>query len=156
MIVVLAALFGLGFLLVELGIRKWLGRLVDTVASRIPIIGQVYGTSKQLVDMLDQSDQDKLKGMAPVFCQFGQEGGAGVLALLVSPERFEVNGQMYQIVIVPTAPVPFGGALLLVPAANVKPAGMSVDGLMSIYISMGCTAPQFLPTDASPTSEAPV
>ena len=49
-------------------------------------------------------------------------------------------------VIIPTAPVPFGGALLFVPADNIVPADMSVDAMMSIYLSMGISAPEHLPT----------
>ena len=72
------------------------------------------------------------------------ESGAGVLALLVSPERFRINGRDYQIIVVPTAPVPIGGGLLFVPAEVVQTTDMSVEGLMSIYVSMGITAGQFL------------
>lgn len=147
-ICVLAGIFGLGFVLVELGIRTFVGRIVDAVVSRIPLIGQVYGTSKQLVDMLDKGDEDKLQGMAPVFCYFSSAKNGGVLALLVSPERFNINGKDYQIIIIPTAPVPFGGALLFMPVDLIEPAGMSVDGLMSIYVSMGVTAPQFIGPEA--------
>jgi uncharacterized membrane protein len=145
-VVVIGALFLFGFLLVELGIRKWLARIVDGLAARIPLIGQVYGTSKQLVQMLDKSDKEQLQGMAPVFCYFGRERNAGVLALLVSPQQFMINGRAYQIVIIPTAPVPFGGGMLFMPVDLVEPAAMSVEGLMSVYVSMGVTAPQFLPT----------
>jgi uncharacterized membrane protein len=45
---------------------------------------------------------------------------------------------------VPTAPVPIGGGLLFVPAEVVQPTDLSVDGLMSIYVSMGITASRFL------------
>jgi uncharacterized membrane protein len=44
----------------------------------------------------------------------------------------------------PNGPVPFGGALVFMPSESVQPADMSVDGLMSIYVSMGITTPQFL------------
>jgi uncharacterized membrane protein len=87
-----------------------------------------------------------------VFCRFGSEGGAGILALLVSPQVFRIHGRDYQVVIVPTAPVPVGGGLLFVPAEHVLPAEMSVDGLMSIYVSMVVTTAQFLPPN-SPVSE---
>ena len=86
-----------------------------------------------------------------MLCFFGQEGGAGVLALLVSPQRFRLQGRDYQIVIVPTAPVPFGGALVFVPVESVRPTDMSVDGLMSIYVSMGVSAPKFM----APTLQSP-
>jgi uncharacterized membrane protein len=142
--IVLVALTGLGFALVELGARKLLGKTVDSVVARIPLVGQIYGTSKQLVDMLDKTDREHLQGMAPVFCYFGSQRSAGALALLVSPQKYDINGREFQFVIIPTAPVPFGGGLLFIPADLIEPADMSVDGLMSIYISMGVTAPQFL------------
>lgn len=75
-----------------------------------------------------------------------------MLALLVSPERYRINGNDYLIVIVPTAPVPVGGGMLFVPAEIVEPADLSVEGLMSIYVSMGVTASQFLPR---PAQQAP-
>jgi len=76
---------------------------------KIPLIGSIYGTSKQLVGMLDKRADADIKGMSVVFCTFGASGGCGVLALLVSPEHYAINAREYQIVIVPTAPVPVGG-----------------------------------------------
>jgi uncharacterized membrane protein len=145
---VLALIFLVGAA-VEAGAKNLLQRLLDAVLQRIPIIGSVYGTSKQLVGIVDKKGDADLKGMRAVFCYFGGTSGAGVLALLVSPERFRLNGRDYHIVIVPTAPVPVGGGLLFVPADMVQPADVSVEGLMSIYVSMGVTAPQFLSPAAS-------
>lgn len=142
-VLVLGIVFVLG-LLVEMGAKRLLGQLVDGLVQRIPLIGSIYGTSKQLVGMLNKKDDTDLKGMSVVFCTFGANAGCGLLALLVSPERYPINGREYQIVIVPTAPVPVGGGLLFVPTDCVTPADMSVDGLMSIYVSMGITAPEFL------------
>jgi uncharacterized membrane protein len=34
--------------------------------------------------------------------------------------------------------------MMFVPVENVVPAGMSIDGLMSMYLSMGATAGQFM------------
>ena len=142
-VVVMGIVFALG-LLVEMGAKRLLSQLVDALVQRIPLIGSIYGTSKQLVGMLDKKDESGIKGMSVVFCTFGASGGCGLLALLVSPARYEINGREYQIVIVPTAPVPVGGGLLFVPVECVTPADMPVDGLMSIYVSMGITAPEFL------------
>ncbi|NLX97190.1 MAG: DUF502 domain-containing protein [Rhodopirellula sp.] len=129
----------------EAGAKNLLQRLMDAVLQRIPLIGSVYGTSKQLVGMVDKKPDGSLKGMRAVFCHFGGTGGAGILALLVSPDRYSLNGRDYHIVIVPTAPVPVGGGLFFIPAEMVRPADVSMEGLMSIYVSMGVTAPQFLP-----------
>jgi uncharacterized membrane protein len=145
---VLAAVFVVG-VLVEAGAKNLVQRLLDAVLQRIPVIGSVYGTSKQLVGLVDKKQDANLKGMRPVFCFFGEHTGAGFLALLVSPQRFCINGREYQIVIVPTAPVPVGGGLLFVPAAMVEPVDVSMEAVVSIYVSMGVTAPQFLTQAAS-------
>jgi uncharacterized membrane protein len=136
-------------LVVEAGAKNFIQRLSDAAMQRIPIVGSLYGTSKQLVTLFEKKDPDKLQGMKAVFCFFGEKTGAGLLALLVSPERFTINGREFHIVIVPTAPVPVGGGLFFVPVEMVQPTDVSVEGLMSIYVSMGVSAPQFLPGTAA-------
>ena len=54
------------------------------------------------------------------------------------------QGRPHLAVLIPTAPVPFGGGLLFVPAEWVVPAAVGAEALTSIYVSMGMTAPQFL------------
>jgi len=130
---------------VEAGAKNLVQKMLDLAMRRIPIINSIYGTSKQLVTLFEKKDPDKLQGMKAVFCFFGEKTGAGILALLVSPEQFSINGRNYHIVIVPTAPVPVGGGLFFIPVEMVQPTDVSVEGLMSIYVSMGVSAPQFLP-----------
>jgi uncharacterized membrane protein len=140
----LGGVFLLG-IAVEAGAKDFLQRLLDAAMKRIPIVGSIYGTSRQLMTLFEKKDPEKLQGMKAVFCFFGEKSGAGLLALLVSPERFTINGREFHIVIVPTAPVPVGGGLFFVPVEMVQPTDVSVEGLMSIYVSMGVSAPQFLP-----------
>ncbi|MFZ5829900.1 MAG: DUF502 domain-containing protein [Planctomycetota bacterium] len=145
-LIVLGVVFALGVVM-EAGAKRMLQRLIDGVLGRVPVLGGVYNTSKQVVDMLDQKkkkEEANLKGMSPVFCFFGKEHGAAVLGLLVSPETFVIDGQPYQIVMVPTAPVPIGGGLFFVPATSIRPAELSAEGTMSIYVSMGASAGSFL------------
>ncbi len=129
---------------VEAGAKNLFQRLVDVAMQRIPIVSSIYGTSKQLVTLFEKKDPKKLQGMKAVFCFFGEKTGAGLLALLVSPEQYCINGRNFHIVIVPTAPVPVGGGLFFIPVEMVQPTDVSVEGLMSIYVSMGVSAPQFL------------
>jgi uncharacterized membrane protein len=143
-VVVLVVIFAIG-VVAESGARRLIQRLLDAVLQRIPIVGSVYGTSQQVVSMLGQKDAAALESMRVVFCCFGREAGAGILGLLVSPESYRINSRDYQIIIVPTSPVPIGGGLLFVPAEAVQPTDLSVEGLISIYVSMGITADQFLP-----------
>jgi len=75
-------------------------------------------------------------------CFFGEkEGGTGVLALLTSPEKINMNGVDYFSIMIPTAPVPFGGAILFVPVDWVEHVDIEFDGLLNIYMSMGITSP---------------
>ncbi len=142
-ITVLGIVFLLG-VVVEMGARNLWQRTLDGVLHRVPLIGSIYKTARQLIGMLDKGEKNEFQGMSVVYCVFGEQGGAGFLALLVSPDTYQIGGQEFQIVLIPTAPVPFGGGLLFVPKESIRPAEMSVDGLMSIYVSMGVTASQFM------------
>ncbi len=152
-LIVLSLIFLLGAAM-EAGARRMLVRISDAFFSRIPLLGSLYGTTKQMVDLFNTGDNQAVRGMSPVFCFFGGGGECGLLAFLVSPERVQVQGRDYQMVIIPTAPVPFGGALLFVPAENIVPADMSVDAMMSIYLSMGISAPEHMPTSPPQTGSA--
>jgi len=151
--VVIVVVFGVG-LFVELGAKKWFGRTIESVFKRVPLVGSIYSTSRQMIDMIGPSDNDAMKGMTPVFCSFGRDQPSNVLALLVSSEQYRLHDQDFLIVIIPTAPVPFGGAMMFVPVENVRPAGMSIDGLMSMYLSMGATAGQFVPRASRTDAES--
>jgi uncharacterized membrane protein len=140
---VLAAIFVLG-LIVQTGIRKFLQNIFDAVMRRIPIAGSVYGAATQIVGLLEKKDDSELKGMSVVYCVFGTENGTGILALLPTPERYPIGGREYNLVYIPTSPVPMTGGLLFVPVESVRPVDMSVESLMSVYLSMGVTGPQFL------------
>jgi uncharacterized membrane protein len=142
--VVLGGVFGLG-LLVQMGARALFEERMDELAQRVPLVGGVYRTVRQLVRMMDKKGgQQDLRGMSVVFCIFGRETGAAFLALLTTPQRFRIGEIDYHAVLVPTAPLPLGGSLIFVPANAVHPAHLSVDAFMSIYVSMGVTGPQFL------------
>ncbi len=145
-LVVLVFVFLLGVVL-QLGAARLFRQLTEAVFQRIPIVGQIYGTTQQFVGLLDKKKDTDLHGMKPVFCTFGSPGSTGVLALQVSPEVYPINGGDYYAVIIPTAPVPFGGGLLFIPADQVHPAEMSVDALISVYVSMGATTGRYLQDD---------
>jgi uncharacterized membrane protein len=147
-LIVLGVVFGLG-VLIESGARRRIQGLLDNFWGRVPMLGGIYGTVRQLVGMMDNKGSPDLKGMSVVYCIFGAETGAAFLALLPTPETFRIGDVDYQAVLIPSAPVPVGGSLLFVPATSIRPAGISVDAFMSVYVSMGVTGPQFL-TAAKP------
>ncbi len=151
---VLAAILVLGFF-VESGMRRLYSQVTEAIFRRVPLVGKVYDASKQIVDMLDKQGDDKLKGMSVVYCSFGEKGGAGVLALLPTPETIPFHGRDHHIVLVPQSPVPIGGGLLFVPVESVQPVDMSVDTFMSVYVSMGVTIPRLMRPAATPPEQQP-
>lgn len=139
----LIAILGLG-LLVERGAQAGLEAAIESVVLRIPIVRNIYDTIDRFVAMLSRRDGEGLRSMRPVWCHFGGPGGATVLGLLSSPEPVAIGGKPFRAVIVPTAPVPIGGALIFVPDDWVTPAQVGMEALTSIYVSMGVTSSQYL------------
>jgi uncharacterized membrane protein len=128
--------------IVESRLQHSVHNIIGNVMQRIPLIGYIYDMAKRLIAIVERKDDGGLKGMRPVWCFFGGEGGAAVLALLPSSETVTLNGEAYHVVLVPSAPVPVGGALVYVPAKWVKPADIGIEGLMSIYVAMGVSPRQ--------------
>ena len=128
-------------LIVESSLRAKFSGLIDSTMGRIPLVRNVYDLIKRFVAIMDAKDAEGLKGMRPVWCYFGGPGGAAVLALLPTPEIVELEGTRYQAILVPSAPVPVGGGLIYVPVDWIKPADIGVEGLMSVYVSMGVVLP---------------
>lgn len=145
LLALLAAIYVLG-LLFETRIGDAVTQLMDSAMSRIPIIGSVYDLSKRFTSIVDTDKSGgDLKSMTPVWCFFGGEPSAAVLALLPSPKSVSIGDHEYVGILVPSAPVPVGGALIYVPQSWIRPAEGGVDELMSVYVSMGVTAPTPVP-----------
>ena len=153
-LIILGCIFALG-LVVETRLRPWVQNSLDALMMHIPIISNVYDLSKRFVAIVDRGDQGDLKSMSPVWCFFGGEGGAAVLGLMPSPEPVMIGEHTYLGLLVPSAPVPFGGALIYVPADWVKPADGGVERLMNVYVSMGVTPPLSMPATARARCESP-
>ena len=148
-VAILSVIFLFG-VFVEMGARKYFHRVVDGFMRRIPIVGSVYGTATQFVGVLGRKGEEDLKGMRVVYCSFGKQGGAVFLALMPTNERVLYNGMEHHLVLIPSAPLPVGGSLMLVPVESVQPVAMSVEHFMSVYVSMGATGPQYMGGVASP------
>lgn len=137
----LAALFvwALG-LLVQTQARTRLEGGLDSLMGRIPVLGSFYRPLAQMVRMMGGAPGGELQGMAPVSVRFGDD--TEILALLAAPQIFDMGDGPRHLVLLPTAPVPVGGALVFVAADRVRRvSGIGVDDLAKFYISMGTVAP---------------
>jgi uncharacterized membrane protein len=120
--------------------RQVLEELVDETIGRIPLLGNIYRPVAQLVRGMAGNKAEEMSAMTVVRVEFG--GGVETIALLASPDTVDIGGGPAHLVLVTTAPVPIGGALLLVPAHKVHPIpDMKFDDVMKLYLTMGMSPP---------------
>jgi uncharacterized membrane protein len=132
-------IWGIG-LLVQTRWRSQLEGGLDTLLGRIPLIGGFYRPMAQMIRMIGGSPGGELQGMAPVSVRFGDD--TEVLALLATPRIFDMGEGPRHLVLLPTAPVPVGGALVFVAVDHVRTVpGLGVDDLAKFYVSMGTVSP---------------
>lgn len=136
---VLALTYVLG-LLVQTGFKVQISTLLDAAVLRIPVVRSIYRASQRLSTALESPGPDRQQGMQPVLCMLGGPGSAAVLALRASAEPIEIDGIDYMAVLIPTAPVPVGGAIVYVPEAWVRVTDMPLDEMLNVYVTMGVTS----------------
>ena len=145
----LLLIYLLGLLVQHVLKDRW-GRWLDGLTSRIPVIRTVYDAAKKIVEMLEPKQSTDMQSMQPIMCDFG---GTSFPAFLPTNQTFSLNGTEYHVVMIPTAPVPFGGAIMCVPKESVAPLDCGIDGLFNIYMSMGTVVPDYLGKVASQKSD---
>lgn len=134
--------------LAEMGLKRGFRDVSDRLMKKIPVAKTVYETIGNFISLLSKKDDGTMGGMSPVWCSFGGECEVLVLGLLSSPEVLTIKGKQFFAVIVPTAPVPVGGGLFFIETHRVTEAkGVGAEGLTSIYVSMGVTAPQYIKSE---------
>ena len=125
---------------------RWRDRLeggLDGLLGRVPVLGGFYRPLAQIVRMIGGAPGGELKGMSVVSVRFG--GDIEMLALLATPQIFDLGDGPRHLVVCPTAPVPVGGAMLFVAVEQVRSiSGVGVDDLAKFYVSMGTIAPMGL------------
>ncbi len=142
-ILLLIAIFLLGVLL-ESGARKTLTAVAQRTVYQLPLVRAIYRTTDKFVNLMPSGDVDNLKGMRVVYVRFGNSlVSPGTLALMPSMEVFSLAGKDHWIVIIPTAPIPVGGAMLFVPAESVFSTDMSIDAFAGSFVSLGVSTAPF-------------
>jgi len=139
--VLLIYLFGVA---VEAGLKGHWEDFAAAALSRIPVIRTIYEASRRIVQMVRPRGSADLQSMTPVMCSFGGEGGTSFPAFMPTPETVTIQGIEHHVIMIPTAPVPFGGAIMCVPREWVSPLDCGIDGLFNMYMSMGTSVPDYL------------
>ncbi len=143
----------LGFLVQDRA-RRVLEEWVDSAIGRIPLLGNIYRPVAQLLRSMGGSKAEEMQSMGVCRVEFG--GGVETIAFLASSETYDIGGGPARLVLIPTAPVPIGGALLLVAAHKVHPIPeMKFDDLARLYLTMGMTPPAHFKPVPWPTEQMP-
>lgn len=150
--VLIAAIIALGTV-VRTRAREFMEDAVDGIIGRIPLLGGIYRPVAQLVRGMGGDKAEQMSSMSVCRVTFG--GGVEAIAFLASPETFDIGGGPARLVLIPTAPVPVGGALLLVAADKVQaiPA-MKFDDIAKLYLTMGLSPPPQMRSRPSPKPKA--
>lgn len=131
----------------------FLGRLIvnltEKLFTKLPFIGSVYNTAKQVVDAFNKEKKAVFK--TTVLFQFPQPGtyAIGFLTNTSKGEIQHVTQSNLVNVFMPTTPNPTSGFLLMIPRENIIELNMSATEGMKLIISGGAITPSdFFPKDS--------
>ncbi len=119
---------------------KWF----EAAIRRIPLAKTVYGSSRQLLDLMSSPSGS---GQRVVLVSFPHPGTKTV-GFVTRTLRDDATSRQLASVFVPTTPNPTGGYLLVVPLEDLIPTDWTVDQAMTFIISGGAVAPQHMPFTA--------
>jgi len=140
--IALALVWGLG-IVIQTQARERLETAFDSLLGRLPVIGAIYRPLAQLIRMIGSTPTGEMRGMAVVSARFGD--ATEIMGLLATPEVFDMGDGPRYLVMLPTAPVPVGGALVFVAVDRVRIVPeLGVDDLAKFYVSMGAITPRGL------------
>ena len=124
-------------LLVQWAYTKLIIDKFHDIIGLVPVIGQVYSTTRFGIDFLSDTRQDNYRGV--VLLEFPLLGVLSI-GLITSNVGRLYGGEEYLTIYIPTTPVPSSGYLAIVPASQVTPTNITVDEAMRIIISGGILA----------------
>ena len=154
---IIVPIVGLAILLIAiliLGIvaRSIIGRMallgVENVVGRLPVIGMLYMSLKQLGEAFITTD-GKSKFQRAVAVQFPYKGvwaigfvtGKGAQFMPPPPGEAGMDRKVVLTVFVPTTPLPTQGFMLVVPEEETLPLDMPVQDALKLVISGGMLSP---------------
>lgn len=126
--------------------RKLVG-WTDRLFTNIPVVKNIYLSSKQLTDAFSASRKGAFR--QAVFVEFPQEGNF-VLGF-VTNELTDLEQQTKVTVFIPTAFVPPQGFLLFLPKEKILPSRLTIEEAIKAIMSAGIVTPHHLSVPLSGT-----
>ncbi len=122
---------------------NWAVEQLARLVAKIPFIGSLYGSLRQVMLTLADTQGDKF-GRA-VLVEFPRAGSWTVGFVTNENPHREISQQFSEALIsvfVPTTPNPTSGFFMYVNRESVKPLNMSVDDAFKIIVSLGLVGPR--------------
>ncbi len=116
-------------------------RWFESLIQRIPLANTIYGSARQLLDIL-QTKPDGTQRVVLVDFPHKEMKSIGFVTRVI---REHGTGRELAAVYVPTTPNPTSGYLEIVPVEKITPTDWTVDQAMSFIISGGAVAPDTIP-----------
>jgi uncharacterized membrane protein len=116
-------------------------RWFESLVQRIPLASTIYGSARQLLDIL----QTKPDGTQRVVLIDFPHTEMKTLGFVTKVMREQGTGRELAAVYVPTTPNPTSGYLEIVPVEKMTPTDWTVDQAMSFIISGGAVSPDSIP-----------
>ena len=116
-------------------------RWVESLIARIPFASTIYGSARQLLDIL-QTKPDGTQRVVLVDFPHTEMKSIGFVTRVLKEQG---TGRELAAVYVPTTPNPTSGYLEIVPVEKMTPTDWTVDQAMSFIISGGAVSPESIP-----------
>jgi len=114
--------------------------LGDRLFTTIPIVKNIYTSSKQLTDAFSATRKGAFR--QAVFVEFPLEGNFALG--FITNELKDLNGQEKVAVFIPTAFVPPMGFLLFLPRDKILPSQLTIEEAIKAIMSVGIVTPSTL------------
>ncbi|HEY0661979.1 MAG TPA: DUF502 domain-containing protein, partial [Lysobacter sp.] len=116
-------------------------RWFESLIKRIPLANTIYGSARQLLDIL-QTKPDGTQRVVLIDFPHTEMKSIGFVTRVLKEHG---TGRELAAVYVPTTPNPTSGYLEIVPVEKITPTDWSVDQAMSFIISGGAVSPDSIP-----------
>jgi uncharacterized membrane protein len=137
----------LGFLVTRATVGRF-HKALDSMVSKIPLIGKIYAGVGQIVEIFGRKNHGGLERFGGV----GQisVGNVKILGLLTSGHRYQMSdGREHLLVFIPNSPIPVTGFNMLVPVEDFQHLDIPVEDLVKVLMSLGVLGDQILPGSVS-------
>jgi uncharacterized membrane protein len=126
-------------------VKEKLLSILRNFFSKIPVLNKIYGSIEQLVGLwVDKKESDVASVGEVVMVNFSN---VRVFGILSSSQEYKMNGEVYFLVYIPSAPVPATGFTYFVKKADVMKTDVGMEEMTKVIVSLGVLGPDVVGED---------